>query len=304
MNHVLLIYKKSIYRIYFIERQYQLSEHDRFSDDDVARLKKAHENHQRALDAVRNALTERGIRFREIYRARQIDYSQYDHVISVGGDGTFIEAARRMTTQRILGVNSDPERSYGNFCAADEGNVADYIDTITDGSARIRKANRLNIVLNDTMQSVNLLNDLLISHQYPAAMSRYTLQIGDVFEHQRGSGLWISTAAGSSGAILAAGGRRIPLGSKKIQYLPRELFAAGTAGYRLTGGVIDAARHVEVRSGMREGIIYVDGPHLRIPFHYGNVLKISASPYPLCIIARPGATGVVDAAREPHLSLE
>jgi len=48
-------------------------------------------------------------------------------------------------------------------------------------------------------------------------VSRYYLKIGNLREEQRDSGLWISTAAGSSGAIRSAGGKLFKNEEKKMQ---------------------------------------------------------------------------------------
>ena len=46
-----------------------------------------------------------------LYRGELTSVAGYDLVLSVGGDGTFLEVARHAPDVPILGVNSDPERS-------------------------------------------------------------------------------------------------------------------------------------------------------------------------------------------------
>ena len=43
--------------------------------------------------------------------------------------------------------------------------------------------------------------------------------------------------------------------------------------------------HVELISRMREGMIYVDGAHLRVPFHQGSRLLVGHSSHPLRMIS-------------------
>ena len=281
LENVLLVYKKSIYQIYFLEKKYQNSSTELFTEDDLNRLKEAHEIHRDTLDSVKRTLIAKGIRFREIYRARHIEYSPFDFVIAVGGDGTFLEASKRITSQSILGVNSDPSRSVGNFLACTAQDFDNCLDLVLSDKAKIQKFYRIQLKLNGKRLNFQVLNDILIAHHHPAAMSRYSLEINHCQESHRGSGIWISTAAGSSGAIVAAGGKNMAKGSRRIQYLPRELFKGGRMKYKLTGGIIDLTKPIIIQSQMREGIIYVDGPHLRIPFTYGSRLEIMNSPYPL-----------------------
>ena len=81
--------------------------------------------------------------------------------------------------------------------------------------------------------------------------------------------------------MLAAGGKRMAIGSRKLQYRPRELFSRTTHQYRLTGSTVDPTQGISVISRMREGMIYVDGAHFRIPFEYGRELKLISSRQPL-----------------------
>ena len=107
------------------------------------------------------------------------------------------------------------------------------------------------------------LNDLLVAHANPAAMTSYTLDIGSVSEPQRSSGLWIATAAGSTAAIRAAGGRILPLRSRKLQYLVREPYNGGRCRYRLRKGIVGPETLLTVISKTRRGRLFIDGPHLR-----------------------------------------
>lgn len=288
MTKAVLVYKKSMYQIYFLERNHPLPKSTVFGKADIARLKTSHEIHLRTLDAVRQILRDRKIKFREVYRARQVTYDEDETIISVGGDGTFLEASKKIKDQIILGVNSVPDRSIGNFCPANVNNIEEFLNAIDSGARKVQKIHRLSLVLNDKPVDISVINDLLIAHLHPAAMSRYLITIGDVSEEHRGSGLWLCTAAGATGAIASAGGKPMRIGSKRIQYLPRELFTGGERKYHLRGGVIPFIGPIYVESRMREGMIYIDGSHLRIPFGHGMRLEIARAEYPLRMIVGQG----------------
>ena len=284
LRDVLLVYKKSAYQIYVLERK-----HPRFTGRhaagwDVERLKRAHRAHQETLRQVEAALRASGIRYRMIFRALQHDYRPYDFVISVGGDGTFLEAARGVRRQPILGVNSDPERSAGSFCHASGETFGQLLERILAGALTMRALHRMQLRLNGRNLGLNVLNDVLIAHENPAAMSRYWIQVNGVKEEQRSSGLWIATAAGSTGAMKSAGGNVLPKGSTATQYLPRELYRPSGMRYRLMGGVIPGEQTITLRSFMRQGMVYVDGAHMKIPFRYGDQLQIKGSRYPLRVV--------------------
>jgi NAD+ kinase len=286
MKPIALIHKKSIYHIYFEEREPSPETRARFTEADIERLRSAHEAHLETLAHIEAVLNERGVKFRKFYRARQVNYEPYDLVISVGGDGTFLEAQRRITTQTIIGVNSDPGRSVGNFCRFNADTFDDCLTAALSGEAKVTRLNRMSMTLDGENNGVHVLNDVLIAHQQPAAMSVYEIDVNGESETQYGSGLWISTAAGSTGGIMSAGGSRMAMGSKKLQYRARELFRGRGNEYALPGAAVTLQKPITVRSRMREGMLYVDGAHFRIPFPYGAVLEINNSDHPLKVVGR------------------
>ncbi len=273
-KRVLIVYKKSTYEIYFLEHRHPLFREFRAS----------HELHHKTLKAVQVFLKEKGVKYRVVYRAKKINYAPYDLIITVGGDGTFLEAARRVTKQKIMGINSDPKNSVGSFCTANSGTFKAILIRFFGGRAKLMQLNRLKLILNGKAIGVNASNDVLISHRNPAAMSRYWVKVGGAREEQRSSGLWVSTAAGSTGAIHTAGGKILDRRSKKVQYMPRELNRGLGMKYRLRGGLIPDTKSLKIGSMMREGMLYIDGPHFQIPFRYGDALQILNSPSSLNVV--------------------
>lgn len=248
---------------------------------DRRRVRQARLAHEASLRRVLALLRESGARFRVVRRVGKPIPRGVDLVISVGGDGTFLEAARGARNQPILGVNSDPARSAGSFCAATASSFQRILGRVLRGGARVVRLHRLQPVLNRRPLDLHILNDLLITHRRPAAMSHYGLRIGRRLEEQRSSGLWIATAAGSTGAIRSAGARALPRSSRDLLYQPRELYAAGRKNVRLTGGRIRAGTPLRVGSLMKEGLICVDGEHVTLPFRYGDLLELRSSAAPL-----------------------
>ena len=282
-DNILLICKKSMYQLYFLDREPENGEHQ-FNAEDMARLEQAHTAHLETLAAVEKALAARNLRYREVCRGQPVDCRGYDFVIAVGGDGTLIEASRGLEDQPLLGVNSDPERSWGHFCCTDKAGFPRLLDELLAAKARFLRLTRLKLRLDGELLAVTGMNEVLVSHQRPAAMSLYHLRVGEIEETQRGSGLWISTAAGSTGAILSAGGRIMRPRSRRLQYLPRELFRGDDQHYRLKGGIVAPDQSVRVQSRMREGMISLDGSHYRLPFGFGHRLEVTRAARPLRLV--------------------
>ena len=275
-RNVLLLYKKSAYSIYS-RKGHPRAEIDRY--------KKAHDEHLRTLTTVERIFHKYGINYSKYTRGRKVPYQRYGMVITVGGDGTFLEAARNANTQVLLGVNSAPGTSVGELCVATRESFERIIRRIIAGkSVQLDSWQRLRLKLDGLSKPIDCLNDILICHQNPAAVSRYYLSIGNIKEEQRSSGLWIAAPAGSSGAIQSAGGKILSITEKKFQYMPRELYRGVNPPYRLKGGVLTAEKTITLTSLMHDGKIFVDGMHVQLAFPFHAKLKISLSPKPVAVI--------------------
>ncbi|RMD79981.1 MAG: hypothetical protein D6820_07410 [Lentisphaerae bacterium] len=284
MPRVLIVYKKSKYQLYFLEQRESLRGLERIDEGEKQRLYESHRVHEETLAYVEDVLRQEGVDYQSMYRAGVHDVRGVEIVISVGGDGTLIEAARYMENQQLLGVNSDPQRSVGYFCAGTRANFRELLKQALAGTLREIRLCRMELILDGIRLPELVMNELLIAHERPSAMSRYELCIGDIREVHYGSGLWLSTAAGSSGAIYSAGGRQQPPRSRRLQFLARELFQKRERGYRLVHGFVGEGQSVFVRSLMREGEIWLDGSHIRHPFGYGAVLEARLAKFPLRLL--------------------
>ncbi len=283
MRNVLLLCKISAYQTYF-RNQKNFPKHIRLQENELERFQRTHVRHNQTIMEIERVLAARGIRYRKATRKEAIDYSRYDCVMTVGGDGTFLEAAGQVSEQLILGINSDPEWSVGRFCTAEGNNFSKVLDKILRNQYLPVALQRLRVRFKYQRLTICALNDLLICHKNPAAMSRYCLTIKGFEEEQRSSGIWIATAAGSTGAIHSAGGKVLVLTSKQLQYRPRELYDGRRARYRLKGAVLAPSQDIKIFSLMKDGAIYVDGFHHHYPFHFGDEVKVDRFPRPLNLI--------------------
>ena len=286
---VLVVYKKDAYQQYIQEQQDpRLMRLLRRGHPDVLDMQRAHTVHEEAIEAVLHALRQLAVDFDVAYRVGLTVTKRYDLVVSVGGDGTFLQAARSVRQTPILGVNSDPSRSEAVFCAAARRTFAALCRRALEDRLPEMRLYRLQLTLNGAGLPQRALNDVLVVHDDPATMSRYRLRISGREELQKSSGLWVSTAAGSSSAILAAGGVSLPWGSQRFQYYPRELYRGRLSGARLAGGVLRSNACVRVTWLMRRGGAFIDGPHVQIPLRFADRLEIRLSPRdPLRVLGLP-----------------
>ncbi len=257
-------------------------------DATAKRLLAADAEHNRTVEEVRRALRHRKITFAEsplinLDARLKGQLAIADLVISIGGDGTALGASHYIRRGAMLGVNSAPGDSVGHFCSVNRKNFAERLDAILTGKWKTKELARLQITLDEKPLPELALNDVLIAHECPASTTRYLLKVGRREEEHRSSGIWISTAAGSTAGIGSAGGRRMPRGSRRIQFLVRELYREPKRSYSLTRGFIEADDEIIVASKMAAGELYIDGAKTRYEFQFGARARISAAEHGLKI---------------------
>ncbi|MCZ6875635.1 MAG: NAD(+)/NADH kinase [bacterium] len=289
IQRVLVVYKKSYYELYGYEhRERHFKALESRHHPIIQSMQLSHEENKQTLAQVCVALDAVGLAYDCIFRGELERTDGYDLVLSVGGDGTFLELARYTAGLPILGVNSDPARSMAFFCGANRQTIQQQLEALIDGSLGEVRLARMEVRINDEQLPHAGLNDLLIAHANPAAVSSYTLQVEQQEEQQKSSGIWIATAAGSTAAMRAAGGRVLPLRSRKLQYLVREPYAGDRQGYQLLKGEIASGQLLRVTSRMRRGRIFMDGSHLRFLFGLGDVLSVSSAADPVRVLGLDG----------------
>lgn len=239
------------------------------------------ENRRSILDVVHEVMR-RPIRADVVYRGNLAASGRYDLVVTLGGDGTLMQASHFVGRTPVLAVNSDPGHSLGLFCGADRHTFPGRLEAALRGRLPRTPLNRLRVLINGRPVRELVMNDVLFTRTNPAAMSRYRLFVDGRAEEQRSSGVWISTAAGSTAAIRAAGGRRMPIDSTEIQTLTREPYRWGLRPYRLTR--TRTGRAVRLRTLSPGTAIWIDGDRVRYALRYGDVVTVRTRATPLGVL--------------------
>lgn len=285
LKKVLVVYKRSTYDLYHNE-EFDASVKQLIDEGHVSvkTLKDSHNTHQLTVDTIIENLSTKGILLDVIFRGDLKPIEGYDLVITTGGDGTILETSKYVKDIPVLGVNSDPIGSVGFFTGATKDDFDEKIQLVIEDKINKVLINRIELLLNDEPIKELVLNDVLITHSIPAATSRYVLRINEHEENHRSSGIWISTAAGSTAAIRSAGGFPLEINSDSIQYIVREFYDRGSNKFRLLGGVYNFSDNLEIISQMRLGRIYIDGPYFDYPFTVGDKLNFRKSQYPIQLL--------------------
>lgn len=251
---------------------------------DPERLATAAERHQAALAAVRTALAGdevRELRVEDLHPGARPDA---DLIVTVGGDGTVFTANTLVTEAPYLTVNSDPRTSVGHFSRATAEQVPAIVDAWRAGRGPVELLPRLAIACGGCTWRV--LNDCLFTSVNPAAMTRYLIEADGRRELQRSSGVWLATAAGSTGAIHSAGASPAPPGAEALLWRVREPFH-GQGLLTLLEGRQLPPRGLRLIPALPGIALYLDGPNLTVPLRAGEPVDIAASPTPLRLL-RPG----------------
>src|SRR5262249_5291 len=136
LRRVLIVSKKTAYQMEVLDCQGEqqaklLAE----GNPAIARLEQAHRDHLASLAVIVERVRERGIESLSVDRTElPADMSQFDLVISVGGDGTFLGCSHVIADLPVLGVNSAVGSSHGHWCLANKDNFRQILDQIRAGS--------------------------------------------------------------------------------------------------------------------------------------------------------------------------
>jgi NAD+ kinase len=216
-----------------------------------------------------------------------------DLVVTVGGDGTLLWAARWVGPHTpVLAINSAPDDSIGHFCAGRKGRVREVIAQALDGALGKVELSRMEVELDGEVVTRRVLNDVLFAHHVPAATTRYILSLETRrrtrattrTEEHKSSGLWVGPAAGSTAAQLSAGGRVLPVASRKLQFVVREPYRPHGHGYKMVRGLVEDGGQLRLVSKIREGRVFIDGPHRVREVGMGSEVLLRRSDEPLTLL--------------------
>jgi len=258
------------------------------AEDDplVARMKVSLRETQEARHRVLHVLRSHGLSVTYSRRVREPIDPRHDLAVTVGGDGTVLDAARLVRETPILGVNSSPSTSYGHFTCCTATDFEEVLAEVLEDRRRPRALTRIALRIDGVLHPRPALNDVLLADRVPAATSRYLLEVDGQQEIQKSSGIWVSTAAGSTGALQSAGGTPMDLGDRRLQYRVREPCCPPGFPLGLAGGILEGP--LVMVSRMLHGAAFLDGRRTAVPLRYGTRVEVRNDAPPLWIFLRGG----------------
>jgi NAD+ kinase len=212
-----------------------------------------------------------------------------DLVVSVGGDGTLLGAARRLagSATPVLGVNLGKLGFLAEF-GADE--VAAYADgTLSPPSWPVSPRMMLVVTLEgDGTGPRYALNDLMLTQGVMTRLVGIRMRVdGQEATEYRADGLVVSTPVGSTAYSLSLGG---PILSQNL----RAFVVTPIAPHSLTNRPIvlsgDSVVGLEVVSRADEMALVVDGQE-RVDLKLGDRLRIAAADHALSLVSTGRRSG-------------
>lgn len=237
--------------------------------DAINRAKESHERQDLANKTLQELLTKFNIKPWLIHGAETaFDASNANLVITLGGDGTLLSASHNLGKETpLLGINSDPLFSVGHFCIKLEDLTEKFFKSALD-KPKISKVSRMHVSVAGKTVSKRVLNEALFSHTCPAAMTKFTMN-DNLFAC---SGVWVGTGAGSTGALLSAGGKIQSINSPKLQAVIREPF---NLDKNISTNLFES--ELALTSKIGDATLYLDGPFLRIPVGFDQKVNFKIS---------------------------
>lgn len=282
---VLVVYKRTNYERFGGARNQRVAKLIARDDPTVRHLLEAHETHLATLTRTKEALRHLGARGTFLHRYKPRDGERWDLVVTLGGDGTLLTASHRVGPGiPVVAINSSPLTSVGYFCAGAGDEVESVLKQALDGSLRATRLTRMQLAIDGRIFHRRVLNDVLFCHAVPAAATRYVLTFRGKSEEQLSSGIWVGPAAGSTAAQHSAGGRILPIASKKLQFVVREPYAGIGPHAKMVKGLVGEQETLSIRSKIREGMLFVDGHDLARKVDIGTEIVLSRSDEPLTLL--------------------
>ncbi|MES0491533.1 MAG: hypothetical protein ABUK01_16175 [Leptospirales bacterium] len=283
-SKIIIVYKKSTYHMYKEKPFFKKLKNKNMLLYD--QLVKAHDEHYASVDLLLKQLEP----FKNIMKVHKRGINRMptvkpnDLVISLGGDGTFIYTSHSIKEGAILGVNSAPDFSVGHYCRLNvydkKSSLRNYVEEILSGKRSPQPLSRLQFVINEKPVEIPIVNDALLIDKNPATTTRYILKWNEKLSQQKSSGIWISTATGSSAAFSSAGGKRFKQTDNKnlrqFGFVVREMYSH--TGDLIRGGMVKEGDSLEVDFGTIFGQIFIDGGQKQIPLNIGDEISVRFHP--------------------------
>ncbi len=219
------------------------------------------DEHNKTLEYVHKIIEDSEINCLACQREKATSkiFEKSDLIIIVGGDGTFLRTAHFFKDQLILGVNSYPAEKEGFFMRSTKEDFKEKLNKIIKGNFKVQKLIRAGCKVNG-YELPPAVNEYYFGYPKAYHVARYKINFRNKTERHKSSGILVSTPQGSHAWISSAGGEKMDLNRKELQWLVREpYYGKVTVKGRLSKGFLKKGETMKVISEMKGiGVIVAD----------------------------------------------
>ena len=242
-------------------------------------LKEAHNQQQQTLDTLLSTMDRRGLHYNLVGRFESWPkLDDYDYVLTVGGDGSVLSASQQILTQKpkLVGIKSS-DSSEGFLCGLDRTEIESFFDSLESDKVNFSSVLRLCVEVTRVSDgsfftTPPALNEFLYSSIFPAGTSRYALNFNNNIEVQKSSGVWVSTAIGSTGSIYASGAKVISPTLNQALFLVREPYCKGSIYKLIKKQFNPSTNSLQIENHLRSAILSIDGTNSTVHLEYADRL--------------------------------
>lgn len=239
---------------------YQASKFKKSCKNIANKLTKEHVEHNKFVGEVENIFISKKINYdkNKISDIKKINFNNYDLIITAGGDGTFLQAAEKISNQFIIGLNSvyteSNRGSIGGLTIINKENLY-KIERIFTKDYSIQKWKRLYTKINDQLLNNLAVNDIYVGHSKAYMTSHLKVTIKPESECFLSSGIIISTGMGSHAWFRSAGGSQFKNELDIFGMIVREPFEKKKK-YKFTSKILADKEEITI-SPNRDGHVIV-----------------------------------------------
>jgi len=173
------------------------------NNTDVKALEKNHKYHYESLDKVISCFMKHGVNPGLIKKQgmdRRDFREEWDLIVPVGGDGTFMDVARYILDDTLVfGIKSSPN-SVGGHYNTNFSNAEENIERLLSGDYKVEKRARIEGIVKNEFRITDLaLNEIFIGDKYNPGYAKLEIYVDNELFKTGSSGLVVSTFHGRTG---------------------------------------------------------------------------------------------------------
>jgi len=187
-------------------------------------LLKEYQQHRLFIDQFKKTIRKLGLNVTFTKKAADIN-KKYTMIMTIGGDGTFLDAAQYSWDIPLLGLNSNYQEnkklgSVGALTSINHTNLWERLKKIKDNVYHLHKAARLSVTINGGKVKQTAINDIFMGNEKSYKSSDISVIWNKKKERFNCSGMIICSPIGSKAWYRNAGGK--PFSDNELAFLIRD----------------------------------------------------------------------------------